>query len=643
MSGFVAVDHELIGLRVPGGRLTSPVASGPFALLSFAIALTPIRPVWLWAVLIVTANAVPWVLGRIRGRLPLPYWRLSAAGLHHIGPAGETLASYERERIKEVALTAADGVLTVFHKFGGTEAGRLAGMGLEPLTLFVTARRVGIPIQVLDGDISVLQDDEGPPPGQAFQQRLLDQEAALLAAVHEPTEPRGEPVRLEAPSPVPGRARTTALGVLAALLSLTMLARIALDDGTTFHDRLTAGCWAMAGALALVAAWRRRARTIPVRWTISAEAVRTRGVEVSAAQIAAMVVGPGVTPHPLTGEPVTGALSVLAFDHRLRLIARLPARGLDRFQLVHALDEHGYQVITPDAQVLPPSQYGLEGLPEIFTQVPGGRLIVAEEGLGWADAAGDVVLRMPQDRIGGMELLTISGHAWLRVYDADGDEFFAAPLTTLRIARTDLRESAQRAGFSVTDAEYDAYLSASFHDAVSRLALAPGQPDEEVESATEPGVLLDVPRRSRLWGYGMTAGMCEIVAVLVSVWLGRDLGGLAQMLVWAAPAGLLLGLGGAWMYDRNRSQLRISATGIMAVTRLGRIDWNLRRAAVGGVGLDESEEGAPRLVVWSPAGRVLRRVSFPPDLGTLRRACELYGLPWGPPDAGLPAAPPPEL
>ena len=58
-------------------------------------------------------------------------------------------------------------------------------------------------------------------------------------------------------------------------------------------------------------------------------------------------------------------------------------------------------------------------------------------------------------------------------------------------------------------------------------------------------------------------------------------------------------------------------------------------------GIEEAE--ASRLVVWSPAGRVLRRVSFPPDLNELRRACERHGLPWGPPDAGHGAAPPPEL
>ncbi|HEV7932728.1 MAG TPA: hypothetical protein VGP70_10495 [Actinomadura sp.] len=640
------MDHELIGLRVLGGRRISPVAGGPFALLSFVVALTPIRPLWLWTGLIVAANAVPWVLGRVRAGRPMAYWRLSAAGLEHIGPAGDIRTRYERERIKEFAITARDGELTLFHKFGGTEAGRLAGMGFEPLTFFLTARRLGIPIHVLDGDSSALKDDESPQPGQGARQRLLDREAELLAAVHEPTEPRGEPVRLESARPEPGRGRTAALGALAALLSLAMIARIVLEGRFGFTDRMTAGCWAVAGAVAVLAAWRRLSRTVPIRWTITAETLRTDGQEVRAADVGALVLGSGVTPHPITGEPVAGSLCVLAFDHRLRLLARLPARGLDRFQLAHVLDEHGYQVLTPDARTLRPSQYGLDGLPEIFAQVPGGRLIVAEEGLGWADAAGEVVLRMPQDRIGGIELLTISGHAWLRVYDSDGDEFFAAPLTALRIARTDLRESARRAGLPVTDAEYDAYLSATFHGAMARPAVVPPTPSMRPAAAVspaDPGVLLDVPRRSRLWSYGLTAGMCELVALLGAVWLGRDLGGPLQTLAWAAPAGLLLGLAGAWMYDRNRSQLRVSATGIMGVTRLGRIDWNLRRDAVGGVGLDESEDGGARLVVWSPAGRVLRRVAFPPDLVRLRRACERFGLPWGPPDAGLPASPPPEL
>jgi len=48
-------------------------------------------------------------------------------------------------------------------------------------------------------------------------------------------------------------------------------------------------------------------------------------------------------------------------------------------------------------------------------------------------------------------------------------------------------------------------------------------------------------------------------------------------------------------------------------------------------------------VVWSPGGRVLRRVTFAPDLSELRKACEKYGLPWGPPDRSGSAAPPPEM
>jgi hypothetical protein len=661
MSRSVPVEHELVGLRVPGGR-RNPVGSGPFALVSFAIALLPIRPGWLWAALIVAANAVPWLLGGLRGRRPGPYWRLSVTGLEHIGSDGGIRARYQRARIDELAVTADDGVLTIFHKFGRIEVGQLARMGFEPLTFFLTARRLGIPVHVLDGDRAVLVDDDAPPPGQVAERRLLDQEAELLTAVHEPLDSRGEPVRLESPQPVPGRVRTAALGALAAVLSLAMLVWVAVQGTVGFTDRLATGCWALAGAGSLVLLRRRLLRAAPVRWTITAEGLRAGGQEVGAADIGALYVGPGVASDPLTGEPAPHPLCVLAFDQRLRLVARLPARGLETFQLVHALDEHGYRVVAAEARVLPPSRYGLDGLPEIFAKVPGGRLTVAEDGLGWADAAGDVVLRVPRDRMSSIELLTIGGHAWLRVYDAEGDEFFAAPLTSLRIARTDLRESARRAGLPVTDAEYDAYLSAAFHRAVSGLAVTEGPPDppgapsggepadrssgesSDADAApAEQGVLLDVTRRSRVSSYAVTVGLCELVAILGAAWFGRDAGGFMAMLAWSAPAALLLSLGGAWLYDRNRSQLRVSAAGIVAVTRLGRVDWDLRRDVIGGVGIDDSADGAPQLVVWSPVGRVMRRVSFPPDLGELRRACERYGLPWGPPDGGRPAPPPPEL
>jgi hypothetical protein len=109
------------------------------------------------------------------------------------------------------------------------------------------------------------------------------------------------------------------------------------------------------------------------------------------------------------------------------------------------------------------------------------------------------------------------------------------------------------------------------------------------------------------------------------------------------PAGLLIGLFGYWLYDRNRSQLRVSSAGLAVVTRRGKVEWDLARDRVGGVGIDESAERMPRLVVWAPSGRVLRQITFPPDLDELRRACERYGVPWGPPDADRPAPPPPEL
>ncbi|MBO2464589.1 hypothetical protein J4709_44170 [Actinomadura sp. LCR2-06] len=721
------MDTELVGLSGVGGRWR-PVAAGPFALLALALALLPIRPVWLWALLIAVVSASPWVLGaapEARRRRPRPYWRLSAAGLERIGKGGLSMVRYERDRIDGLAITTGDGMLTVFHRFGRTAVGGLTAMGLEPLALFVTARRLGIPMHVLDGEASDLLDpalDEalrhqgadadvpaaGPlPRDHAAEQRLLDQEAALLAAVHEP--PRAQDgdgparerteFRLDTPDPLPSRRRVALLGTLTAVLGGVMIVRIAVQGAGGFEARLAAGCWALAAITGVLAARRRLLRAARVRWTITAERLlvrarpgRRRQQDLPSGQVAAVVVGPGLRLDPLSGEPRRAELAALAFGHRMELVARLPAHGLDGFQLAHALDDHGYHVITPGARPPRRPDYGLEGLPDIFAQVPGGRLVVADGGLGWADAAGDVVLKMPEDRIGGIELLTIAGHAWVRLYDTDGDEFFAAPLSALRISRTDLRESARKAGLPVNDAEYDAYLSAAFHSAMSTLTAPepetrataslpapgaasdtasdggasdgagpgprdvspasgglPGEPDltftvpDPPSPVTAPGALLDATRRSRVGTYGMSVLLCEAVALIGAVWLGPDLGGFGTTASWSVPAGLLIGLAGYWLYDRNRSQLRVSSAGLAVVTRRGKVEWDLARDRIGGVGIDEAAERLPRLVVWGPSGRVLRQVTFPPDLDELRRACERYGVPWGPPDADLPAPPPPEL
>ena len=708
------VEHELVGLRAPGGRWR-PVAAGPFTALAVALALLPIRPAWLWVLLIALVVAVPWLLGaapEARRRRPRPYWRLSENGLERVGRGGLTMTRYERSRIESLAVTTGDGVLTVVHRFGRTAVGSLDSMGLEPLPFFVTARRLGIPVHILDGDAADLAEPHpgaiamaggdpalalGLPRHHLAEQRLLDQEAELLAAAHEPRDgedgeegggpPDGE-VRLSTPEPLPSHRRIALLGALSGLLGAVMVLRIAVEGTDGFGERLAAACWALAAIIGMLLARRRLLYSTRVEWTISARGLRVRQgrrpVEVPAERIAALVVGPGLRPDPLTGEPRRADPAVLAFDHRLHLLARLPAHGLDAFQLAHALDDHGYRVVTPGARPPRTPEYGLEGLPEIFAQVPGGRLVVAEGGLGWADAAGDVVLRMPEDRIGGIELLTIAGHAWVRLYDADGDEFFAAPLSTLRISRTDLREGARRAGLPVTDAEYDAYLSAAFHSAVATLATeqepapvpagAPGAGGQGGRAGSDgdggdgargsgpgagggagagaqarlspvdaPGALLDATRRSRIGTYLMSMLLCEVVALLGSVWVGPDLGGFTATAVWAMPAGAVAGLVGYWLYDRNRAQLRVSAAGVAVVTRRGRVEWDVTRDRVGGVGIDESSDRMPRLVVWSPAGRVLRQVGFPPDLEELRRACERYGLPWGPPDADRPAPPPPEL
>jgi hypothetical protein len=647
MSRSVLVDFELIGLRAPTRRLR-PVAAGPFALMSLFVALLPIRPSGVWLGAVVACAVLPWVLGLRRSRPGT--WRLSEAGLERLTAGGTVAEVYERGRIEEFAVTADDGVLTIFHRFGVTVPGSLADMGFDLLAFYVTARRLGITTHVIDGDRSVFEDESLPAEdempralGRRAEERLRDQEAALLALMHEPhTATRTDAANLSAPAS--GWRRTTALGFLLALLALTMVARVALEGGLEFGARLMGGLWALAGGVAFFVARRRRLASAPLTWRITPSELRVRHATVGEWRVrgdavAAAVVGPGTAIDPVTGRPTGDQMTVTMFDHRLRVLGRLPARGLDAFQLTHALDERGYRVITPDQSLSRPSEYGLAGLPEIFSRVPGGRLIVDDDGIGWADGAGDVILRMPRDRIGGMELLTVDGHAWLRMYDDDGDEFLAAPLSMLRISRTDLRDAARRVQLPITDAEYDAYINAAFHGSMTRIGTANEPAREQPKSL--PAAQLDVPGRTRALAYAVTATLCEIVAVLGSLWLRHDLGGFWPALAWSAPTALALGVAGAWLYDRNRPQLRVSSAGISSVTRLGRTEWSVTRQALGGVGIDEAD--APRLVVWSPAGRVVRRVAFPPDLGELRRACERHGLPWGPPDAGHGAAPPPEL
>ncbi|MCD0447687.1 hypothetical protein LO762_00530 [Actinocorallia sp. API 0066] len=612
------MDHELVGLRAEGRR---PPGGAPFALLAFAVALIPLRPSWLWAALVLGFAALPLLMP---GPRPGPRWRLSAAGLELLDRDGRVAQSYAPGRVQELSISADEQVLTVHHKFGTTQLGTLPEMGFEPHAFFVTARRLGIPIRVVDSDFAPDLDEE---------QDYLDVEAALMSAVVEPSTPSGEPVKLASQGDGPARLRAALLGGTAVTLAWLMVVVSAVQGLETMSARFGAGLWALGGALAALGVRRRLRRTAPVTWAISADGVQ----DVPAASIGALLLGPGPELNPLTGEPEYAPLTAVVFDHRLRVVAQLHARGVDEFQLAHTLDEHGYRVVSTAPAAPRPSEYGLDGLPEIFSQVPGGRLVVGEDGLGWADMAGDVMLKMPADRIGVVELLTVDGHAWLRVYDTEGEEFLAAPLKALRIARTDLREKARAVGLPVTDAEYDAYLSAAFHGAVSTLAAEDPAPLPTPEGG--PGALLDATPRARLWAYGVTAAVTLLVTVTVAwVFLG-----FSPVMAWSVPLGLLIGFVGAWFYDRNRSQLRVSVHGIASVTRLGRTDWSLRRETVGGVGIDHSGEGVPRLVVWSPGGRVLRRVSFAPDLAELRRACEQYGLPWGPPDSAGSAAPPPEI
>lgn len=685
------MDHVLPGLSAPTLRLR-PVGAAPCGVLSLGLAALPITPIWLWLLLVVATNAVPWLVGACWRSRPRDRWQLSAAGLERRTADGSPRAAYARRRIEEFVLTAEDDTLFVLHKFGGTEVGRLADLGFDRLSFFVTARRIGIPVHVLDGDQSVLEaDDDAPPPGRSEHRGLLTQEAKLLAAAHE----RIESDASAPPATLTGLARRdwrlVALGVAVALLGAGMTLRLALtatpDPQTpAMLVRVMAGLWLVIGVGAAVLTrvyWLRR---VPLLWTVTVDeiAVRQPGIgdwRVPAGEIAACAIGTGPTVEPGTRELGEGPL-VLVFGYRLELLARVPARGIDGFELAHVLSEHGYPVITADQGRTRPTDpgYGLEGLPDIFKEVPGGRLVV-DDGIGWADATGETVLRLPRERLGRLELLTVNGQAWLRLYDADGDEFFTAPLSALRTSRTALRDSARRAGLPVTDAEYDAYENAVLQRAFSAtepgVPDAPGGDDADTVSAaegagggrsgdradgrkaddTDPAIsvwkesgdaygehfLLDSSLLVRRLGYAFALVVGQVAAVVSAVLLRGELGGFAIAWLWSAAGGFVVAAVGAWRHDRDRPQLRVSTSDIAAIRRRGRTQWRLDRDVIGGVGVDRTDEdGRPRLVVWNPAGRPVRLLPVGLDAAELRRACERCGLPWGPPGASA-AAPPPEL
>src|SRR4051812_19668759 len=298
MSRSVLVNLELIGLRAPARRLR-PVAAGPFALVSLVVALLPIRPAGLWLAAVLACNVVPWLLG-LREARP-GRWRLSKNGLERLAADGTVVEAYELSRVEEFAGTAEDGVLTIFHRFGVTVAGSLPEMGFDPLTFYVTARRLGITTHVIDGDRSVFEDDNLPPEdeepralGRRAEERLRDQEAALLAVAHEPrVAVRTDAGRLA--TTATAWRRTTALGVLVTLLALTMVARTALG-GLEFGSRMMGGLWALAGGVAVLAARRRRLKGAPLTWNITPSELRVRH-----ATVGEWRGGAGAPPPPARG------------------------------------------------------------------------------------------------------------------------------------------------------------------------------------------------------------------------------------------------------------------------------------------------------------------------------------------------------
>ena len=82
-------------------------------------------------------------------------WSIDPAAMERLAADGSVVESYERGRIEEFAVTADDEVLTIFHRFGVTTTGPLTDMGFDALSFYMTARRLGIPLHIIDGDRTV--------------------------------------------------------------------------------------------------------------------------------------------------------------------------------------------------------------------------------------------------------------------------------------------------------------------------------------------------------------------------------------------------------------------------------------------------------------------------------------------------------
>ncbi|WP_409060756.1 hypothetical protein [Streptomyces sp. SYP-A7185] len=596
------------------------------------------------------AALLGWLLGAAGPRLGARTgWRLSGAGLQRLR-GGRATATYPFSRERPLLLSAMSLDVRAPTDYGSTKVGNLCALGLEDMAIamfpfWVTTRRLGAPLRLFDGP--------GEPEGNAAAREagFSRREAALLAASAEgplPARAAG-PVELSRPEP---EVRSRKLG---RRIGFCLVGLVGLGAALAPSDGGNQGRVALVAALATtVAVWAagsfyRLLRTPPAHWTVSPQGVTARDPWFGTTRLPASAIA-GIVPTELTretGDGKVGVSLVLQFyGHDLALIGTAHSGEIPPDELLAVLRSRGYRVIEDQRRG---TAYDADPAFPPHQLLPEARFTLGVDHVGWESERG--AIRVPRTEVAGLELHTRSGHPWLRLRDTRGEELLHAPLGALRVSRTELRDQARALGYPVTDPERDAYESAAF----AGLAAPSGPPAHAAPPAAAtahvaapvapPDVTVGMPGGTRKWYYvtGVAAGVLVMGVLAFKLRYLFDSG--LSWAAWGVPAGAVAGALGALVYDRRRPALVLGGHGIRMAADggQGKADWEHARPAIGGVGVDDHDDGVEALLVWSPTGQVIRKESLNvPDTEELRLACERTGLPWGRPDLGA-WAPPPEL
>ncbi|MDJ0344156.1 hypothetical protein QMK19_26350 [Streptomyces sp. H10-C2] len=580
------------------------------------------------------AAAVGW--RRLR---PLTFWRLSASGLQWLR-GGRVMETHTFSRDRPLTLLVPDLDVLAPAEYGATKVGSLcsmgvAGMGLAMFPFHLTARRLGAPV--------LITDRRGDASGAAvhWETVFARREAALLAAAAEGPLPVPAEGAVDLTRPEPGlRGRQFGRRLVAVAGAVIALLVVAAGDGATAVPERVALLNALGIAVLVLAAGSvvRLAGNRPARWTVTPERVIAFDplfgtTDLPAERIAGLV----AQPLGASGAEGGGSPALLQiYGHDLALLGTAHSGRIPVEELFAVLRSRGYRVIEDG-----PRSRAYDLRPGFLPHqvAPDAVLTVTSAYLRWEGATTEI--RVQRTDIGSMEINTRHGHPWLRLRGEDGTEQLNAPLSALRISRTELRDRARAFGYPLADPEYDVYQSAAYAGLAA--GIVQDRPALPPAPAGEPAVL-DMPWSTRKWYY-IAGALSMVIVVGVIGFKMRYLSGGMSWLAWGLPTAVVAGALFGGLYDLRRPGLALGPDGIRLASRggTGRTRWEHLRATIGGIGVDTHEDDREALFVWSPTGQVIRRESFDmPDTDQLRQACEKAGLPYGRPDPGR-WGPPPEI